>query len=39
MFITRKVTQGQLEDLYTGPRFELEERYAALLTSSFVTLM
>mmetsp|Transcript_37667 Transcript_37667/g.102285 ORF Transcript_37667/g.102285 Transcript_37667/m.102285 type:complete len:760 (+) Transcript_37667:403-2682(+) len=30
MFLTRKITQLQLQALYTGPRFELESRYGQL---------
>lgn len=33
---TRKVTQAQLEALYTGPDLFLDERYAQMLTAIFV---
>lgn len=36
---TRKVTQQQLEALYTGPDFLLDERVAQVLTTTFVCMV
>ena len=37
--ITHKASQKALEELYLGPEFTLEERYATLLNQFFVNMM
>lgn len=39
MGLTKQKLQVQLENLYTGPQFLLEERYASLLVVHFVSLL
>jgi hypothetical protein len=35
---TLKITQSEYQDLYTGPKFILEVRYAQVLGTIFVTI-
>ena len=35
---TKRIIQSEYEDLYTGPKFILEVRYAQVLASIFLTI-